>query len=91
MSTSAEFQDQAAFDEAMQKARDDSSKSAYIIVGHVEGKPNLVDVVATDVLESDTVDSMVSQLRDDEVMYALLKLPGSVDWSTTVKFVYVHW
>jgi len=30
-------------------------------------------------------------LKDDQVMYCLLRLTTTFDMSTTVKFVYIHW
>ncbi|CAH1796629.1 unnamed protein product [Owenia fusiformis] len=87
MSTTAEFEDVDAFKEAIGAVRDDSNSTNYTVVGHVNGSPNLLGVVAT----GENIGDVLDLFSPTEMMYALVRLSTKVDMSTTVKFVYIHW
>ena len=51
MSTEALFADPAAFDEALAALRHDGevpNRNSWLLIGHVEGNPQCVDIVAVD-------------------------------------------
>lgn len=87
MSTESEVADQYAFTEALADIRDDACDINLVVVGHVDGNPNLVNIVH----KGPVVDDLSSVLRDDEVMYLLARVTSTYDMSETVKFIYVHW
>ena len=94
MSTTADVQDPEHFEEVMVNCRDDAAglnRKSWVILGHVENNPNLVDVLDFDNSEEASLDGWREKLEADQVMYCLLRLTSTVDMSTTVKFVYVHW
>lgn len=45
MSTESEVADQYAFTEALADIRDDACDINLVVVGHVDGNPNLVNIV----------------------------------------------
>ena len=94
MSTTVEVQDPERFEQVMVACRDDSTglnRKSWVILGHVENNPNLVDVLDVDDSEEASLEALVEKLLDDQVMYCLVRLTTTVDMSTTVKFVYIHW
>ncbi|XP_046365847.2 uncharacterized protein LOC124141792 [Haliotis rufescens] len=87
MSTKAEFADGATFVEAMKSVRSDDTGDLFLVVGHIEGDPNRLELVTVGQETSQVVDF----LEDDRVMYALARYKTKFDMSTTVKFVYFRW
>jgi hypothetical protein len=94
MSTKAEPADLERLKEILAEVRSDANgvnRRSWVIVGHVENNPNVVDVIAHDTSAEASLEDFRSRLEEDQVMYCLLRLNSSVDMSTTVKFIYVHW
>ena len=94
MSTTADVQEPERFEEVMVNCRDDGAglnRRSWVILGHVNNNPNKVDVLASDNSEEASLEGWLEKLEDDQVMYCLLRLTSTVDLSTTIKFVYVHW
>ena len=94
MSTCAEAADLDRLKQAIDDVRSDLGgvdRRAWLLVGHVQNNPNRIDVVSADTSAQASLDDFRSKLEDDQVMYGLLRLTSSVDMSTTVRFLYVHW
>ena len=95
MSTVAEVGDTERLQESLAAVRADNAgaaaRRAWVLVGHTNNDANKIDVVDTDSSEEASVEDFLSKLQEDQVMYGLLRLNTTVDMSTTVKFVYVHW
>ena len=94
MSTQAEIADVDALRQAIADVRSDHNginRKSWLVAGHVDNAPNLVEVKAQDTSEEAILDDFLEQLADDQVMYALVRITTTVDMSATVKFVYVHW
>ena len=94
MSTVAEVVDVERLQESLGALRADGegvARRAWVLVGHLNNDPNKIDVLDADSSEEATLEAFLSRLEEDQVMYGLLRLTTSVDMSTTVKFVYVHW
>lgn len=94
MSTEVEVQDPEALNEALANIRSDSdvtNRRSWVLVGHVDGNPSVIDIVAVDNSAEATIDDFRDKLADDQTMYGLIRLATTYDMSTTVKFVYVHW
>lgn len=90
MSTIASANDLEYLTFAIQNVRADAEgvhRHAWVLVGHVDNNPNLIDVVG----QGENMDDFISRLEDDQVMYALLRFMVTFDMSSTVKFVYVRW
>ena len=95
MSTTAEVADGERLTAAIKALRSDDRPlrcKAWLIMGHVDNNPTLIDIVAQDMSPDSAVDDEFrSHLRDDQMMYCLVRLCTTFDMSTTVKFVYIHW
>ncbi|KAK2164801.1 hypothetical protein NP493_1398g00049 [Ridgeia piscesae] len=95
MSTTAEVADGDRLQEAIRALRSDNRPPecrAWLIVGHVDNNPTLIDVVAQDTSPDASIgDDFFAHLHDDQMMYCLVRLCTSFDMATTVKFVYIHW
>ena len=57
----------------------------------MDGNPNLVELVATDNSPEASLEDFKSRLADDQIMYGMLRWTTTIDMSTAVKFVYIHW
>ncbi|XP_031555042.1 uncharacterized protein LOC116291949 [Actinia tenebrosa] len=88
MSTSAEFPVPGPFKEALKNLRTDSSDVNWLLVGHTNGNINALEYRLSG---SGGLAELEGHFKDDEVMYALVRLKEEFDLSTTVKFVYIHW
>ena len=94
MSTVAKVRDLDNLVKVLAEVRSDIptvSRKSWVVVGHVDGNPNEIDVVAHDASAEASLADVVSHLHGDQVMYCLLRLTTTHDMSSTVKFVYVHW
>jgi hypothetical protein len=94
MGTKAEPVDLSRLQAALSAVRADTGdvyRKSWVIVGHVDNNPLLVDVLSQDTSSTATLQDMCRELKDDQVMYCLLRLTTTFDMSTTVKFIYVHW
>ena len=94
MSTCAEAADPCRLKQAIDDVRSDMGgveRKAWLLIGHVNNNPNLIDVISADTSAQASLDDFRSKLEDDQVMYGLLRVTSSVDMSTTVRFIYVHW
>ncbi|KAI0208924.1 hypothetical protein LSAT2_006397 [Lamellibrachia satsuma] len=95
MSTTAKVVDEDRLQQAIRALRSDERPPdcrAWVIVGHVDNNPTLIDVVAQDTSPDASVgDDFLAHLRDDQMMYCLVRLCTTFDMSTTIKFVYIRW
>lgn len=94
MSTTAEVTDPDALTQAINELRSDANgrnRKSWVIVGHVDNNPCQVEVVAQDTSADASLEDFRCSLKEDQVMYGLLRLSATVDMSNTVKFIYVHW
>lgn len=94
MSTNSKPVDENRLKSAFEEIRSDQGeiyRKSWLVVGHVDQNPHLVDVVASNSLSESPFEELCEVLKGDQVMYVLLRLTSSFDMSTTVKFVYVHW
>lgn len=94
MGTRATPVDVASLQAGIAQVRSDAGdvyRRSWIIVGHVDNNPQSIDVWKADTSQDATLEGMRSHLRDDQVMYGLLRLTTAFDLSTTVKFIYIHW
>ena len=87
MSLSVKVENEQDFLNGIKKVRLDSDPTDWAVVGHFNDDPNKVELVATG---SDGYDGLINCLREDKVQYALLRVTTTVDFSLTVKFVYIH-
>lgn len=87
MSTEAEFEDRAAFDEGIKAVRDDNNPVNFIVVGHIDNDPNRLIVLKV----GEDVSDMQELFDETQMMYALARYESAFDMSNTVKFVYFHW
>lgn len=93
MGTRAEPVDKTRLRQALVEVRSDNGdvyRKSWLAVGHVEQNPQLIDLVEMNV-SSSSLEELYPYLKDDEVVYCLLRLTTTFDMSTTVKFVYIHW
>ena len=51
----------------------------------------MIDVIEVDSKPETSLKDFQNKLQDDQVLYCLIRLTSTVDMSTTVKFIYVHW
>ena len=94
MGTTAEVVDLGRLQLSLSEVRSDEGdvyRRSWLIVGHVDNNPLLVDVLQMDCSAQASIEDMCSHLKHDQVMYCLLRLTTTFDMSTTVKFVYIHW
>lgn len=94
MGTNAKPADLVRLQESLASIRSDAGevyRKSWAIVGHVDNNPLLIDVVCQDTSSSTTLEDMCSNLKDDQVMYCLLRLTTTFELTTAVKFIYVHW
>lgn len=94
MGTTAEVIDPARLRSALAEVRSDAGelyRKSWVIVGHVDNNPLAIDVLQSDTSADASLEGLYSHLRDDQVMYCLLRLTTTFDVSTTVKFVYIKW
>ncbi|KAI8922925.1 hypothetical protein BC831DRAFT_473782 [Entophlyctis helioformis] len=87
MSVQAQVPDKDKLLSAIKAVRDDSNTTNWVIVGHVNGDPNAIEVQATG---TDGFAGLAGRFAVDQVQYALLRVTTKVDLSTTVKFVYIY-
>ncbi|XP_013378948.1 uncharacterized protein LOC106150598 [Lingula anatina] len=87
MSTTADVADEQGLAEALADLRSDDTEVNLVVLGHVNGNPNLVDVVHVGTSLSEVADV----LDPKQTMYVVVRLTSTFDMSTTVKFVYAHW
>lgn len=66
-------------------------RKAWLLVEHVNDNPHILKLSSTSEEKGGSLDDFAENLRDDQVMYGLIRLTSTVDMSTTVKFVYVRW
>lgn len=85
MSTEANFQDTG---DGLANVRSDASDTNWAIYGHVDGNPNEVCFLDSG---SGGPEEFASRVDDAQYLYGLLRFEETIDMSTTVKFVYVHW
>jgi len=94
MGTTAEVANPARLRAALAEVRSDAGelyRKSWVVVGHVDNNPLAVDVLHADTGPDASLEGLYGYLRDDQVMYCLLRLTTTFDVSTTVKFVYIHW
>ena len=94
MSTNVEVADVDKLRQAIADVRSDANgvnRKSWVVVGHVDNNPNLLEVKGHDSSEEANLDDFRELLEDDQVMYALVRTTTTVDMSATVRFVYVHW
>lgn len=94
MATTAEVVDLSRLRSAIAEVRSDAGelyRKSWLIVGHVDNNPALIDVFDIDTSPDVSLEDFCNYLKDDQVMYCLLRLTTTVDVSTTVKFIYIHW
>ncbi|GFO24864.1 coactosin [Plakobranchus ocellatus] len=87
MSTEVSFEDEPALAAAIADVRNDSSDVTYAFCGHVDGNPNLLQLLFTGTDNSE----ISSKMDPSQAFYGLARYETQVDMSTTVKFVYIHW
>lgn len=94
MSTTAKSADDSALKEAIAKVRSDTAgldRKGWVLVGHVNNDPSTIDVYDQDFSPEADIEDFATKLQDDQVMYGLIRLTSTVDMSSTIRFVYVHW
>ncbi|ESN93342.1 hypothetical protein HELRODRAFT_194138 [Helobdella robusta] len=94
MGTRAEPLDPHKLRSALADVRSDQGeiyRKSWVIVGHVDQNPQSIDVSATSEITDSSLGTFCSYLKNDEVMYCLLRMTTTFDMSNTVKFVYIHW
>lgn len=94
MSTEVELESAEAFAEAMTNIRvdgHDPSRTAWMILGHVNNNPHQITLVTSDNTEEASVDGWRDNLSNDQVMYCLVRLSCKDDLTITTKYIYVHW
>ena len=93
MSTEATVKDMQSLKSAIAKVRSDANdveRTSWMVVGHVDNNPHLIDVVS----EGDSLEDMHKLLldtQDTQIMYALVRLSSTIDMTVAVKFVYIKW
>jgi hypothetical protein len=87
MSIQVKLQDKEQLLDAIKDVRNDKSETNWVLVGHPNNDPNVIGLVNKG---SDGLAGLVSNMQEDKVLYALLRVTTKVDLSITVKFVYVH-
>ncbi|KAL3894233.1 MAG: hypothetical protein SGCHY_005395 [Lobulomycetales sp.] len=73
--------------EAIAAVRNDSAPQNWVIAGHQTLSPDSVSLVATG---EGGFQEMVKSFDSSKVQYALLRVTTKVDFSDTVKFVYIY-
>ena len=94
MSTKCSPVDENRMKSAFEDIRSDQGniyRKSWLVVGHIDQNPQLIDVVASSHLSESPYEELVDILKNDQVMYVLIRLTSTFDMSTTVKFVYIHW
>jgi len=94
MSTNVEVTDVEALRQAIADVRSDANgvnRKSWVVVGHVDNNPNLVEVKGHDSSEEANLEDFRELFEDDQVMYALVRTTTTVDMSATVRFIYVRW
>ncbi|KAI9209038.1 uncharacterized protein BJ171DRAFT_488270 [Polychytrium aggregatum] len=87
MSIKVTLNDEAAVLQAIRSVRNDTDSTNYVVVGHVNDDPNTLGLVASG---AEGLEGIRAHLRDDQVLYSLLRITTKVDLSTTVKFVFIY-
>ena len=94
MSIKSEPIDEILFKAALNELRSDQGdlyRKSWLIVGHVDQNPQKIHVCASNIISENPFKEICDVLKNDQVMYALIRLTTTFDMSTTVKFVYIHW
>ncbi|XP_062515450.1 uncharacterized protein LOC134190924 [Corticium candelabrum] len=86
--TTPEFLDLSKIKGAIADVRKDSSSTNWVLIGHSGSDPLKVALIASG---SGGPSELASHVQDDQFMYGLIRLEETIDMSTTVKFVYIHW
>jgi hypothetical protein len=81
------MQDKDLILNAIKDVRKDDTATNWVMVGHANDDPNVIELVSTGL---DGFDGLKTLFSADKVRYALLRVTTKVDLSTTVKFVYIH-
>ncbi|XP_050389533.1 uncharacterized protein LOC126808659 [Patella vulgata] len=87
MSVEVEVVDGSAFKEALHSVRSDNTSDTYVIVGHVDGDQNRINVVTV----GQDNNEIASYMDDCQMMYVLARYETKFDMSLTIKFVYFRW
>lgn len=87
MSTDVSLHNEAEILAAIKSVRDDKQAIDWVVVGHKDGNPNVLDLQATG---TDGFVGLKAKLDSTKVQYALLRVTAKVDMSVTVKFVYIY-
>lgn len=87
MSTSVQLSNGNEIPDAISRLRNDNSPEDWVLVGHQNGNPNILELVGTG---SNGINELGSKLSEDQVQYALLRLTNKIDLSITVKFVFIY-
>ena len=90
MSTQVDVENRSELKASTTRLRSDDvdpTRRAWLIVAHVDNNPNKIQLLA----EGEGFDECLDKLADDQVMYIMFRLSRTIDMSTTVKFVYIHW
>jgi len=83
-----EFHDEEGIKQAIQEVRNDSNDSDWILVTYDAPQSKTLKIAG---IGNGGLHEMKSFLKDDVVMYGLLRVNERIDDSVTVKFVYVDW
>lgn len=67
--------------------RNDSSATNYTVIGHKDGNPNILHLIASG---SDGYEGLSKYITSTQICYAFLRVETRIDLSLTIKFVYIH-
>lgn len=74
--------------DAIAQVRSDASPTNWVIIGHEYNNPN---VIKLELLGNGGAEEIASNLKDDGVQYALLRVVEDYEMTHTTKFVYIKW
>eukprot|EP00732_Lithocolla_globosa_P004008 Lithocolla_globosa_v1_NODE_3467_length_1661_cov_163.313200.p1 type:complete len:340 gc:universal NODE_3467_length_1661_cov_163.313200:582-1601(+) len=87
MSTAVTLQDEAEAKQAVAKLRSDEEPENWVVWGHVNNDPNLVQLVGSG---AGGLEELTEKLNDNGVFYGLYRTTEQFDLSVNVKFVYIY-
>lgn len=88
MATEVTIVDEVAWKQAMARVRSDSDDTNWAVFTHENQDPSRVKFIADG---KGGASEFAEEFKDDGVFYGLLRMEHTIDMSTAIKFIYVHW